>query len=132
MSIDVDINDRTKTPCVNKDQGCKVPNFHICLIGKEDLTEQILAQPPRKRPAYRKPVKGDGTEEARRALISQAMLEHHVLLREKNRDRDLALLKRYRAGGISIRQLSAESGVSRNGIVSILDRAAELEASETN
>lgn len=106
--------------------GCDWPNWHICLVGKEDLTEEVLSKPaPKKKYISAKPRMKQGSLEFR-THISNIRQDYWARVKERNRERDAAIVARYAEGNVSIKMLVEEFGISRNPIRDIL-KAAEAE-----
>lgn len=114
--IDVDINDRTKTPC--QTEGCNWPNYHVCLIGKPDLFPYLLADSKKKKRIHRT------LTEEQKALISESQIKRWAIVREEIADRNENIIEDYKTGKIGIRGLAAKYEIHTNTVRKVLHEAA--------
>lgn len=131
MLDNIDINDRTKTPCANKDLGCPVPNFHVCLIDKEDRTHEFpellqahipgVRTKPSKSGTNGRAVFGSPEHIAKVRATQQAKWAAH---NAANADRNRRIVADYE-DGLNIRQIRAKYGMGHGSVIKILHAARD-------
>lgn len=125
MAIDIDVNDRTRTPC--QTPGCSHPNFHVCMVGKDHLFPVGLVASYQSRAARR------SWESGNRKPLSERSPEVREAISEgqkkrwntRNSERDQKMVERYAEGNISMDGLGLEFGVGRFVVRRVLARAEE-------
>lgn len=131
MSLDTQEIDftRPRTPC--QTDGCNWPNYHVCLVGKEDRTDEFpeLKQPyiPGRRPRLSQAGLGGralfGSDEHREKMRQHQQgiwAEHHA----RNAERNKAIVADYE-DGLAMRQLRAKYGIGHGTVVKILHDARD-------
>lgn len=115
--IEIDWN-APRTGC--KTPGCGHPTFHVCLFG-QDLDTPVVSNK-----SHPSPYKGRKLGSPSSLAISNmetAQQDRWDRIRFQNRHRDQKIVARYAEGGVSMKNLQDEFGLSRNGIRTILRRA---------
>lgn len=113
--IDVDFS-RPRTAC--QTPGCGWPTWHICLVGKEDLTQEILKKEAKAPKKKRKSVYR-GT--AWKAQISMGQLERWAKVHAQTRARDLNIVQ-MRKDGFSNRAIGEQYGIDGKTVSNIIKR----------
>lgn len=94
--------------------GWKYGNFHICV----DLT--VKDNPPPTTSRSRAPISDEG-----RANLIEAQNARWERKREEEKERDEAIVARYKQGDVGQRLLAKEFGISNSTVHSILKRSVE-------
>jgi hypothetical protein len=126
--IDIDWN-APKTPC--KTEGCSWPNYHVCLVGKEDRTHEFpqLREPyipGRKRRASTAGINGratymsDAHKESLRTAQNNIWADHHA----RNAERNAKIAADYKSG-LSIREVRSKYGIGHGTTIKILHEARD-------
>lgn len=131
MSLDTEKIDftRPRTPC--QTEGCNWPNFHVCLVGKEDRTHEF----PELREAY---IPGQKNRASRAGTNGRAVFgsaEHVAKVRAtqqanwaahnaRNADRNKQIVADYETG-LNIRQLRAKYGIGHGTVIKVLHAARD-------
>lgn len=117
-----------KTPC--KTEGCNWPNYHVCLVGKEDRTHEFpeLCRPYIPGQRGRASRAGEGrfgymTEEHKEAL-RQAQNRIWADRLAANAPRNKQIVADYDSG-LGIRELRAKYGIGHGTVVKILHDARD-------
>lgn len=113
--IDVDFA-RPRTAC--QTPGCDWPTWHICLVGKEDLTPEILKKEAKAPKKKRKSVYRDA---AWKAQISMGQIERWAKVHAQTRTRDLDIVQ-MRKDGFSNRVIAKKYGIGHNTVSQIIKR----------
>lgn len=102
-----------KKPC--QTPGCHWPNWHVCLVGKRDTTNEVLAAQDQRKKTISK-TKVQQLADGRAARWEQ--------YREENRGRDEKVIARYKEGGVGIGKIANEVGLSYQTVRTIITKAA--------
>lgn len=118
-----------RTPCANQSLGCTVPNFHICLIGKEDRSYEFpdLLRPyvPGQRSympgQYDRAIHGSPEHIAKVRASQQAnWAAHHAALEGRNK-----LMVQDYADGLGLRQIREKYKVGQATAIKVLHAARD-------
>lgn len=107
-----------RTPCAT--EGCNYPNYHVCLVGKEDKFPELLAQLPTRKSRGT----GLGLTEAGRLAIGKSTRDRWAIINAGNDERNKRIVQGY-ADGASMRQLRELYGIGHGTLVKILHDARD-------
>lgn len=115
-----------KTPC--QTEGCDYPNYHVCLVGKEDLThlypDLLQAYIPGQRGKASPFARFGFRSDAHREAISASQKARWAKIKEANRDRDRQIVEDYKSG-LGTKQIRIKYGMGHGTIVKILHEARD-------
>jgi hypothetical protein len=124
----IDFN-RPKTPCENQSLGCPVPNWHICLIGKEDRTHEfpdlLMAHIPGQRrympSSLGRAVHGSAEHIAKVRATQQANWAAH---NASNEARNKRMVADYESG-LGLREIREKYHVGQGTAIKVLHAARD-------
>lgn len=117
-----------KTPC--KTEGCNWPNYHVCLVGKEDRTHEFpeLCRPYIPGQRIRKSRSGEGRfdymSDDHKEALRQAQNRIWADRLAANAPRNAKIVEDYDSG-LGIRELRAKYGIGHGTVVKILHDARD-------
>jgi len=131
MSLDmeqIDFN-RPRTPC--QTEGCNWPNYHVCLVGKEDRThefpELLMAHiPGQKKRASTAGLNGRSTymSEAHIESIRRTQQANWAAHHAANAERNTKIVADYESG-LNIRQVREKYGMGHGSVIKVLHEARD-------
>jgi GTP-sensing pleiotropic transcriptional regulator CodY len=104
-----------RTPC--QTEGCNWPNFHVCLVGKEDLFPELIKNLPTARSTkYTRSIQHN-------LAVSESQKARWAAIHAKYEERDREIVELYAEGNISINKLAEKFNVGRFVIRRVLRQA---------
>lgn len=132
MSLDTQEIDfsEPRTPC--QTEGCNWPNFHVCLVGKEDRSHEFPELQQAYIPGQKKRRPSEAGKNGRalymsdehRAKTSASAQARWASHHARNAERNKNIVKDY-SDGLNLRQLRVKYGIGHGTLVKILHDARD-------